>query len=56
MGNKITEIVTPGEFISLKNRIKNEVKRRKYVGDVSSFASSSFDYIVVPSQNEVILS
>lgn len=56
MGSRISEIVTPSEFISLKNRIKNEVRRRKYEGDVSSFSNSQYDYIVAPKQNESILS
>lgn len=46
--------VTPKEFINLKNRIKKEVKRRKYVGSVSAYGNSNYDYEVLPAPNEVI--
>lgn len=35
-------------YINLKNRIKNEVKRRKYTGSVESYGGASYDYTTTP--------
>lgn len=42
------------DFINLKNRIKNEVKRRNKVGSVEAYGSPSYDYVETPSQFETI--
>lgn len=48
------EHILPEEFINLKNRIKAEVKRRKYVGSVEAYGNSTYDYEKTPSVNEII--
>lgn len=43
------------EFIDLKARVKAEMQRRKYKGSLVTYASSSYDYTVVPTQNGAVL-
>lgn len=43
------------DFIILKERIKSECARRKYNGSVASFADSTYDYTVVPTEGSVPL-
>ncbi len=40
------------EFKLLKERVKNECSRRKYNGSVASYAESSYDYSVEPTEGE----
>lgn len=40
------------EFKLLKERVKNECSRRKYNGSVASYADSSYDYSVEPTEGE----
>ena len=49
------EEVAALDFIILKERIKSECARRKYNGSVASFADSSYDYTVVPTDGSVPL-
>lgn len=46
-------ILTPGRFTELKARIKSEVSRRRYVGSVTSYASTSYDYTITPKALEI---
>ena len=43
------------EFIALKARVKAECARRKYTGSVETYASSAYDYTVVPTSGGVVL-
>lgn len=43
------------DFINMKSRIKNEVKRRKYTGSVSSYGNTEYDYTVTPVAGEPVL-
>ena len=47
-------IITTNKFISLKSRIKNEVNRRQYVGSVTSYGTSSYDFTTVPTQGKPV--
>lgn len=42
------------DFINLKNRIKNEVKRRVHHGDISEYGNSEYDYTLTPKEGLVI--
>lgn len=47
--------ISPQRFIELKNKIKNECLRRKYVGSVESYGASKYDFSEIPSSNKLIL-
>lgn len=36
------------DYIALKNRVKNEVLRRKYTGSVESYGGTNYDFTVTP--------
>lgn len=48
------ERILPEDFIKLKNRIKAEVKRRRFVGSVESYGNATYDYEKTPTENDVI--
>jgi len=43
------EKITASDYINLKNRVKEEMKRRKYIGSLTAYAGSSYDYTIVPA-------
>ena len=47
-------LCTVQDFIALKARVKAECARRKYMGDISQYASNAYDYENVPDDGEVI--
>lgn len=42
------------KFINMKQRIKNEVNRRKYKGSVASYGTATYDYTVKPVKGELV--
>lgn len=42
------------KFINMKQRIKNEVNRRKYTGSVASYGTATYDYTVKPVKGELV--
>lgn len=55
MGINVGDVITASDFISLKARVKAECERRAYNGSVASYATSAYDYIVVPTSGTVPL-
>lgn len=49
------EEISALDFVLLKERVKGECSRRKYNGSVASYASSSYDYTVTPTTDQVPL-
>lgn len=43
------------KFINMKQRIKNEVNRRKYTGSVTSYGTTTYDYTVTPVKGGKVL-
>ena len=41
--------ITASDYINLKNRVREEMKRRKYTGSLTAYAGSSYDYSVTPA-------
>ena len=48
-------VILASDFIAIKARVKAECARRKYNGSVASYADSSYDYTVEPSDGNVPL-
>lgn len=44
------EQITYSDFINLKNRVKEEMKRRKYTGSLTAYAGSAYDYTTTPAR------
>lgn len=44
------EQITATDFIDLKNRVREEMKRRKYTGSLTAYAGSAYDYTTTPAQ------
>lgn len=42
------------KFINMKQRIKNEVNRRKYTGSVASYGTATYDYTITPAKGELV--
>ena len=55
MGINVGDVITASDFISLKARVKAECERRAYNGSVASYATSAYDYTVVPTSGTVPL-
>lgn len=49
------DVILASDFIAIKARVKAECARRKYNGSVASYADSSYDYTVEPSDGDVPL-
>ena len=43
------------DFISLKARVKAEMQRRKYNGDLTKYAGAEWDYVVQPTAGGKLL-
>ena len=41
--------LTAAQFIALKNRIRAEMKRRKYCGSLESYGGTSYDFTTTPT-------
>ena len=48
-------VILATDFIAIKARVKAECARRKYNGSVESYAGSSYDYTVTPTEGDVPL-
>ena len=48
-------VILASDFIAIKARVKAECARRKYNGSVESYAGSSYDYTVTPTDGNVPL-
>lgn len=46
--------IMASDFVSMKARVKAEMNRRKYVGSLTSYAGTTYDYTVSPASNGVI--
>lgn len=55
MGINVDDVITASDFISLKARIKAECERRSYNGSVASYATSAYDYTVIPTSEDAPL-
>lgn len=44
MASQLDQIIKADRFITLKNQVKEECKRRKYIGSVAAYGSSEWDY------------
>lgn len=49
------EAITASDYIDIKNRVKNEMLRRKYTGSLVSYGSTTYDYTTQPTSNNPIL-
>lgn len=52
MGNG--KVFIANDFITLKNKIKEEVKRRKYIGSVATYGEPRYDYVEIPAPFETL--
>lgn len=48
--------VTAARFNSLKARLKQVFKNRKYYGDISKFGNNTYDFSISPTDGSIILS
>lgn len=53
MASKLDTIVKAQRFNDLKSRVKNECKRRKYIGSVEAYGDDSWDFINTPTTNTI---
>lgn len=48
-------VILASDFVAIKARVKAECARRKYNGSVESYAGSTYDYTVIPTDGNVPL-
>ena len=48
-------VTTATDIINLKSIIKTEMGRRNGYGDVSTFSSTAYDFVAVPTVNQAVL-
>ena len=46
--------ILASDFVSLKARVKAEMKRRQYTGSLATYAGTAYDYSVTPTSGGVI--
>lgn len=49
------EAITASDYINLKNRVKNEMLRRKYTGSLVAYGGAAYDYSTQPTSNSPVL-
>ena len=55
MALSVGNIILASDFINLKNRVKAECARRKYIGSVEQYSGAAYDYTVIPSPGNPVL-
>lgn len=55
MGINVGDVISASDFISLKARVKAECERRVYNGSLASYATSAYDYTVIPTSEDAPL-
>lgn len=54
MASELNQIITAERFNELKEKVKNECLRRKYVGSVAEYGGSQYDFTVIPQTDNQI--
>lgn len=49
-----TNAILASDFVSLKTRVKAEMNRRKYVGSLTAYAGTTYDYAVTPVSGGIV--
>ena len=56
MASYRNSLIYPQRYIELKQAVKQECARRRYIGSVASYAGTDYDYIEIPTSEHIIKS